>query len=243
VVKNNTNLICIIAAGAVLTGCASMYDRVPDSENIDVRAGVLFLKKNGWDRCKNQPIEKTRDQFREAAVLKCGDDEVCRDETYAKLADGYYSLRKIANGAGDGSAVGLIPLAMGSSTTAWGNATVAGMVLGMLSSGRENSLKECTMHHSDIWGESGEPVGLACWPWKAGKNLDPKGSYTDEERVVHLLNGDFDHSRFKHGDPVVNTRKDGPMIKRRCALMTPEEFDFVQKRTGIQVTKGKKREN
>lgn len=241
VIKNKANLIWIIAAGATLTGCASVYQRVPDAEAIVAHAGLYHIDRD-WDWCRKQSMEVTRSQFREAAALKCGEDEACREETYVKLSDGRYTLKAVAKGASDGSALGLLPLAAGGSTAAFGGVTVAGMVLGMLSSGREKSLEQCKGVDIAIIEDSGEMIKPACVGW-AGKNgLDPNGTYTDEERVAHLLSGNFDRSYIKHGDPVVNTHKTGLMIERRCGLMTPEEFDFVQKRTGIQITKGKKRE-
>lgn len=243
VIKNKANLIWIIAAGAALTGCASVYQRVPDASNLDVRAGRIVLHPD-WDHCRGQQMEATRSQFREAATLKCGEDQACRDETYEKLAEGRSTLGSVAKGAVDGSALGLIPLAAGSSTASWGNATLAGMAIGAVLGGAEPSIKSCTSMGGYLDGkdENGKDVGTPCWGWLRGKGLDWNGDYTDEERVTYLLASDFDRSHINDGDPVVMVYKTGPMIKRRCALMTTEEFKFVQERTGIRVDKGKLQE-
>lgn len=211
------------------------FSRV-DVENIEAVKGVLRIQKD-YDICRGQPAETTIEQFHEAASAQCGEDKDCQDKTFNKLVSGEYSLAKAAKGAADGSALGLIPLAAGSSTASWGKASLAGAVIGLLSSGRGQSLKECTRDAPHFFNEKGERILLKCggWDYKSEK-IPYSEKYTGQEKADMLLASTFDKSYILEGQTIVNTNKKGMMIQKRCSIMTEEDFEHVLKYYPIKLS-------
>lgn len=239
--SKQAKFLWLLGSGLVLGGCASTFPETfsrIDPENIDAVKGVLRFERD-YDRCRDQPVAETVLQFREAAAAKCNGDQACEEQTWQKLVNGEYSLGKAVKGAADGSAIGLVPLAVGSSTASWGRVSLAGALLGLLSTTRGPSLKECTIKAMPrLFDQDGKRISFACMSWGyKSKNLPVDGEYSEQERAELLLSSGFNKRYIldNEGMTVVNTYKRGMMIEARCSIMSEEDFRLVQKFYPVQL--------